>query len=271
MSDEQLSPRSGDATAILSVDGLEVRYGPVTAVRGATFDVGKGRVVVLLGANGAGKSSLLKAIVGLEPIAGGSAMLEGHDIRHLATHRRIALGIGYLPEGRGVFPNMTVEENILAGLRRMGDRSDVTEQAFELFPVLSQRRKQLAGSMSGGEQQMLSLSRALAGKPTLLLVDELSLGLAPRIVAQLFEKVGELRETGMTIVLVEQFAHAALRVADYAGVFVRGEMTRFAPASDLVALSPDELAQLYFGTAEDSRTTNGQAATLKATTEVPDR
>jgi branched-chain amino acid transport system ATP-binding protein len=269
MSVEEVTSRSGEDRPMLSVDGVEVRYGPLSAVRGVTFEVRAGQVVVLLGANGAGKSSLLKAIVGLERIAGGSAELDGTDISHLSTHRRIGLGMGYLPEGRGVFPNMTVEENILAGLRRLSDRGDVMEQAFELFPVLSQRRKQVAGSMSGGEQQMLSLSRALAGKPRLLLVDELSLGLAPRIVAQLFEKVGELRATGMTIVLVEQFAHAALRVADYAGIFVRGEMTRFAAASELLALSPDELAHLYFGTADESRATNGQAATTKATTEVP--
>jgi branched-chain amino acid transport system ATP-binding protein len=246
-----------------------VRYGPLSAVRGVTFDVSRGQVVVLLGANGAGKSSLLKAIVGLEPIASGSAMLAGKDLSHLATHKRIGLGMGYLPEGRGVFPNMTVEENIIAGVRRNEDLQDVMSQAFELFPQLSQRRKQLAGSMSGGEQQMLSLSRALAGKPSVLLVDELSLGLAPKIVAQLFEKVGELRTTGVTLVLVEQFAHTALRVADYAGVFVRGDMIKFAPAAEFASLSPDELAQLYFGTTDGTRAADGPTATSTSTTEDP--
>jgi branched-chain amino acid transport system ATP-binding protein len=271
MSDTSVTSPTNGGTAVLSVQGLEVRYGPLSAVRGVTFDVQQGQVVVLLGANGAGKSSLLKAIVGLEPIANGSATLAGKDLRHLPTHRRIGLGMGYLPEGRGVFPNMTVQENILAGVRRNEDRQDVMDQAFELFPVLSERRKQIAGSMSGGEQQMLSLSRALAGKPTVLLVDELSLGLAPKIVAQLFEKVGELRNTGVTLVLVEQFAHTALRVADYAGVFVRGDMIRFAPAAELASLTPDELAHLYFGTADGTRPAGGLAATTKATTEDPDR
>ena len=243
----------------LAVDAVDVHYGPIRAVHGATFDVRPGELVVLLGANGAGKSSLLKALLGLEPMAAGNAALGDVDLGGLPTHRRTAIGIGYLPEGRGVFPNLTVEENILTRLRgRKGPGASAVDSAYELFPVLGERRKQLAGSMSGGEQQMLSLSRALAGSPKLLLLDELSLGLAPRIVEQLFQKVGELRDAGMSILLVEQFAHAALRVADRAGVFVRGEMMRFGAASELAALSPDALAGLYFGTADGSDDETGE-------------
>lgn len=252
MSDVMSASPSPQASPILRVDALEVRYGPLHAVRGVTFDVRPGELVVLLGANGAGKSSLLKALIGLEPIAAGTAALAGADLARLPLHRRAAAGLGYLPEGRGVFPNLTVEENIQVGLRRGGDQARIFESAFELFPVLAERRRQIAGSMSGGEQQMLSLSRALAGEPRLLLLDELSLGLAPRIVSQLFAKVGELRDHGMSILLVEQFAHAALRVADRAGIVVRGEMTRLGTASELAALSPEELAHLYFGTEEAS-------------------
>jgi branched-chain amino acid transport system ATP-binding protein len=252
------------AEPMLSVDSLEVHYGPLRAVRGVTFDVGAGEVVLLLGANGAGKSSLLKALIGLVPIASGSATMAGTVLAKLPVHERAQLGLGYLPEGRGVFPTMTVEENISVGLRTGGDRERAFETAYALFPNLSKRRTQIAGSMSGGEQQMLSLSRALAGEPKLLLLDELSLGLAPQIVSQLFAKVAELRAAGMSILLVEQFAHAALRIADRAGVVVRGEMTRFAPASELAALDPDELAHLYFGTDDK----NGSAAVRDSVPEI---
>ena len=246
------APAATPGGPLLQIDSLEVHYGPLRAVRGVSFDVAPGEVVVLLGANGAGKSSLLKALIGLEPIAAGSVTFDGKDLAKIPIHRRALGGIGYLPEGRGVFPTMTVEENIAVGLQSESDRKTAFETAFSLFPVLQERRKQIAGSMSGGEQQMLSLSRALAGQPKLLLLDELSLGLAPRIVQQLFAKVGELRGAGMSILIVEQFAHAALRVADRAGVVVRGEMTRFSPAAELAALAPDELAGLYFGTEADS-------------------
>jgi branched-chain amino acid transport system ATP-binding protein len=252
---------SSPGEPILSVDSLEVHYGPLHAVRGVSFDVKPGEVVVLLGANGAGKSSLLKALVGLEAIAAGTATFAGTSLAKLPLHRRAGIGLGYLPEGRGVFPNMTVEENIAVGVRKDGDRARAFESAYALFPVLGKRQRQIAGSMSGGEQQMLSLSRALASDPKLLLLDELSLGLAPQIVTQLFAKVAELRAAGMSILLVEQFAHAALRVADRAGVVVRGTMTRFAPASELAALEPDELAHLYFGTNDQYGSTAEEPST----------
>ena len=240
------------AGPVLSISGLEVHYGPLHAVESISLDVGRGELVALLGANGAGKSSLLRAVVGLERAAAGTVALLGQDLKGVARHRRAQMGVGYVPEGRGVFPTMSVEENIVVPLGRGADRSRALSIAFELFPVLGERRKQVAGSMSGGEQQMLSLARALAGEPSLLLVDELSLGLAPMIVRQLIEKVGELRDGGMSILLVEQFAHAALQVADRAGIMVRGRMTRLGPGAELAALNHDELAQAYFGTARQA-------------------
>ncbi len=247
------SGRAGGSAAhagpVLSVSGLEVHYGPLHAVEAISLDVGRGELVALLGANGAGKSSLLRAVVGLEKAAAGTVTLLGRDLAGVARHRRAQMGMGYVPEGRGVFPTMSVEENIVVALGRHADRSRALSIAFDLFPVLGQRRKQVAGSMSGGEQQMLSLARGLASEPSVLLVDELSLGLAPMIVRQLIEKVGELRDAGMSILLVEQFAHAALLVADRAGIVVRGRMTRLGPAAELASLSHDELAQEYFGTA----------------------
>jgi len=234
---------------VLSVTEVQVHYGAMHAVESISFDVGQGELVALLGANGAGKSSLLRAIVGLERAAAGTVVLLGCELSGIARHRRAQMGMGYVPEGRGVFPTMSVEENILVGLRRTDDRSKALSIAYDLFPVLLGRRKQVAGSMSGGEQQMLSLARAMAGEPKLLLVDELSLGLAPMIVRQLIEKIGQLRDGGMSILLVEQFAHAALQIADRAGIMVRGQMTRLGPAAELAALNHDELAQEYFGTA----------------------
>jgi branched-chain amino acid transport system ATP-binding protein len=246
MATTELRP-AGPDHATLDVRGASVEYGTLKAVQDVSFDVRPGEVVVLLGANGAGKSSLLKALIGFEPLASGEAEFKGEDISRKRVHQRAAMGIGYLPEGRGVFANMTVEDNIAAGVPRGGSLDDALSRAFTLFPKLEVRRKQIAGSMSGGEQQMLSLSRAIASNPELLLLDELSLGLAPKIVVQLLEQVGVLRDNGHSILLVEQFAHAALRVADRAGIMVRGQLTHFGDAATLSRLSPEELARLYFG------------------------
>lgn len=246
MATVQQRPAASDE-ATLAVRGVTVEYGALTAVKDVSFDVRPGEIVVLLGANGAGKSSLLKALIGFEPIADGDAEFKGKDLSSLRLHQRAAMGVGYLPEGRGVFANMTVEDNIAAGVRRGANVDEALSRAFALFPKLEARRKQVAGSMSGGEQQMLSLSRAIASNPDLLLLDELSLGLAPKIVVQLLEQVGVLRDRGHSILLVEQFAHAALSVADRAGIMVRGKLTHFGDAASLSRLSPEELARLYFG------------------------
>jgi branched-chain amino acid transport system ATP-binding protein len=235
----------------LRVTGLHVRYGQLIAVQDLSLDVGAGELVVLLGANGAGKSSLLRAIMGLVRAAEGSVELDGHLLGKLASHRRVGYGLGYLPEGRGVFPTMTVEENILVGLHSSGRRALALETAYDLFPRLGERRRQMAGSLSGGEQQMLSLSRALAGDPSVLLLDEPSLGLAPAMVVQLFAKIAQLRDGGKSILLVEQFAHAALKIADRAGVMVRGRLREVGSAAHFERMTPDELAGHYFGVADE--------------------
>jgi branched-chain amino acid transport system ATP-binding protein len=242
------SAENGAAPPALKIDGLEVHYGPLRAVNNVSFVVPAGELVVLLGANGAGKSSLLKAVMGLEPAAAGSIELDGQPLDTLPPHRRVALGLGYAPEGRGVFPTMTVEDNIVAGLGAGGNRSEALDLAYGLFARLKERSKQVAGSLSGGEQQMLSVSRGLACGPKVLLLDELSLGLAPAIVSELFKRIAELRDRGTSILLVEQFAHAALAIANSAGVMVVGELTRFGDAEELRRLSPDQLAAEYFPT-----------------------
>ena len=242
-----MSGAAAEHPRVLDVRGITVRYGQLTAVQDLSLDVRRGELVVLLGANGAGKSSLLRALMGIEKPAAGSIELDGKPLGKAASHQRVARGLGYLPEGRGVFPNLTVEENILAGLKSMGQKAQALDTAYTLFPRMGERRKQVAGSLSGGEQQMLSLSRALAGDPKILLLDELSLGLAPRVVVQLFEKIAELRDSGRSILLVEQFAHAALRIAERAGVMVSGRLTRFGPASEFSRMTADELASTYFG------------------------
>lgn len=241
------------AGPVLAVHDLVVQYGHVQAVQEMSLEVWPGEVVTLLGANGAGKSSLLRAVVGLERPSQGSVSLLGKNLAGVARHRRAKMGMGFVPEGRGIFPAMTVEENIVVPLGRTADRSRALGIAFDLFPILGQRRKQVAGSMSGGEQQMLSLARSLASEPRVLLVDELSLGLAPMVVRNLIEKVGELRDAGMSVLLVEQFAQAALMVADRAGIVVQGRMTRFGPAASLRALSHEELVREYFGARDSNK------------------
>jgi branched-chain amino acid transport system ATP-binding protein len=232
--------------SVLTMDQVSVDYGELRAVNTVSLSLASGELVLLLGSNGAGKSSLMQAVIGLVKMSDGEISLEGETLQGMSTSSRVRKGIGYLPEGRGVFPSLTVEENVMTGLLQNDDRQAVLERSFTLFPRLGERRKQLAGSLSGGEQQMVSLSRALAGSPRLLLLDEPSLGLAPAIVSDLFASVAKLRDEGMTILLVEQFAHAALRIADRAGVMVRGHLTEMVPAAELAALSADELAQQYF-------------------------
>jgi len=249
-----VDPQRGSTAGppVLRVEQLRVRYDKLTAVHGVDLELRPGTICVLLGLNGAGKSSIMNAITGLVPADSGTIALGGRDIGSLPAHRRARSGLAYLPEGRGVFPSLTVEQNLLLGSARRADDAKAMETAFTLFPVLGQRRTQTAGYLSGGEQQMLSLARCLAGRPTLLLLDEPSLGLAPRIVEELFATLHRLREDGLSILMVEQFAHAALAVSDTAGVLVRGELTRFGPAEALRGLSPEDLGDLFFSDADDS-------------------
>ncbi|HEY6822088.1 MAG TPA: ABC transporter ATP-binding protein [Burkholderiales bacterium] len=213
---------------MLSVEGLECRYGKVAAVRGLSLEVKQGELVSLIGANGAGKTTTLKAISGVLFPFKGKITFEGEDITRAGARRVLELGIAHCPEGRRVFPYMSVRENLEMGcyLRRdaAGIESDM-KRLFERFPILAERREQAAGTLSGGEQQMLAISRALMSRPKLVLFDEPSLGLAPNIVERTFDIIGQIRSEGVTVVMVEQNALAALELSDRAYVMEQGQVT----------------------------------------------
>lgn len=214
---------------MLKLESVQVSYGAIQAVKGVSLEVREGEVVTILGANGAGKSTLLKSIAGLEPAASGRILVAGQDCTRVPPHRRVALGVAMSPEGRGVFADQTVRENLMLGA--YGRRRDVAaveraiEREFDRFPRLREREHQHAGTLSGGEQQMLAISRALMSEPRLLLLDEPSLGLAPLVIKSIFDAIRQLRESGLTILLVEQMARQALGVADRAYVLETGRIT----------------------------------------------
>jgi branched-chain amino acid transport system ATP-binding protein len=238
------------ADELLAVEGLLVRYGPIVAVREVSLRVGQGEIVALLGANGAGKSSFLNAVAGLVPAAGGRVRFRGEEIQRLAPERIVKRGLSLTPEGRRVFPRLTVADNLRLGAVPQSDRSSVAaarERVFELFPILSERSAQVAGTLSGGQQQMLAIGRSLMAGPKLLLLDEPSLGLAPILVDQIFELLARLREQGTTILLVEQNVHRALELADRAYVLASGEIEREGPAAELRASAEIERAYLGIG------------------------
>jgi branched-chain amino acid transport system ATP-binding protein len=209
----------------LSIRNLEVRYGPALAVNGISLDVSAGESVAVLGSNGAGKSTLARAVSGLIPVTSGQIFFQGKDITKMAAHKVRQEGIVYLPEGRGIFPALTVTENLrlAACLLPRADRKAAVASGRELFPSLMRRSSAIAGTLSGGEQQMLSLCRALILTPKLIIADEMSLGLAPQLVDQVFESLRLLRESGATILLIEQFIHRALAFSDTALLLARGE------------------------------------------------
>jgi branched-chain amino acid transport system ATP-binding protein len=214
---------------MLKLQDVDLAYGPIAAVRKASIDVEAGEVVAIVGGNGAGKSTLLKGIAGLMPVGSGHIFFDGEEISRLASHKRVARGIALSPEGRQVFPDQTVYDNLTLGayFRRLSNdalEAEVDEQ-FKLFPKLRERRDQLAVTLSGGEQQMLAIARALMGKPRLLLLDEPSLGLAPKIIQEIFDIIVSLRRSGITILLVEQMANMALAIADRAYVLETGSVT----------------------------------------------
>ncbi|OZI75087.1 ABC transporter ATP-binding protein [Bordetella genomosp. 12] len=221
---------------MLHIEEMAIAYGPVRALRGVSLHIEQGEIVALLGANGAGKSSLLRGVMGLVPAAGG-LRFAGRDLRGLSTPERVMAGLAMAPEGRQVFTDQTVHENLLLGgylLRR--DKPRVARQIegyFEMFPRLRERRDQIAGTLSGGEQQMLAIARALMSNPRLLILDEPSLGLAPLVTADIFRGLKRLREAGTTILLVEQMANQALAIADRAYVLEGGTMTLQGPAGEL--------------------------------------
>lgn len=214
---------------MLKLDNVKVSYGAIEAVKGVSLEVRKGEVVTIIGANGAGKSTLLKSIAGLEPVKDGRILVDGQDCTYVPTHRRVGLGLAMSPEGRGVFPDQTVLENLMLGAysRRRDTQAieKAIEREFQRFPRLRERQNQLSGTLSGGEQQMLAIARALMSEPRLLLLDEPSLGLAPLIIKDIFEAIRQLRHSGLTILLVEQMAKQALGVADRAYVLETGCIT----------------------------------------------
>jgi branched-chain amino acid transport system ATP-binding protein len=235
---------------MLKLESVNVSYGAIQAVRDVSIDVPRGEVVTIIGANGAGKSTLLKSIVGLEPVAGGRISFDGQDITTTPAHRRTGMGVALSPEGRGVFSDQSVRDNLLLGAYSKKSDSARTEQKIEqfftMFPRLEERQEQLAGTLSGGEQQMLAIARALMSEPKLLLLDEPSLGLAPLIIRDIFNTIRALRETGLTILLVEQMANQALGVADRAYVLETGRITLQGKGSDL--LNDPKVRAAYLGT-----------------------
>ncbi len=232
---------------MLAVRNLHTYYGGIAALRGISFDVPRGSVIALIGANGAGKSTTLNTISGLLAPRRGTIQFEGRDVAGWRAERVAALGLVQVPEGRQVLAPLTVEENLLLGAytrRDRGVRADLAA-VYERFPRLSERRGQIAGSLSGGEQQMLAIGRALMSRPKLLMLDEPSLGLAPLIVQEVFRAVAALKEQGATILLVEQNARKALAVADYAYVLEGGEIAQAGPAA---ALRDDpRIVEAYLG------------------------
>jgi branched-chain amino acid transport system ATP-binding protein len=235
---------------MLKLESVSISYGAIQAVRDVSIDVPRGEVVTIIGANGAGKSTLLKSIVGLEPVAGGRISFDGQDITTTPAHRRTGMGVALSPEGRGVFSDQSVRDNLLLGAYSKKSDSARTEQKIEqfftMFPRLEERQEQLAGTLSGGEQQMLAIARALMSEPKLLLLDEPSLGLAPLIIRDIFNTIRALRETGLTILLVEQMANQALGVADRAYVLETGRITLQGKGSDL--LNDPNVRAAYLGT-----------------------
>ncbi|WP_298214837.1 ABC transporter ATP-binding protein [Acidocella sp.] len=240
-------------SALLSIRGLSVAYGQIEALKNASLEVGQGEVVAILGANGAGKTTLMRAISGLAPKRAGSIHWEGREITRLAADKIVRLGIAQAPEGRRVFGTLTVAENLeLGGYTRPAREVRAgLEEVYRLFPRLAERRRQLAGTLSGGEQQMLAIGRALLARPRLLLLDEPSLGLAPLIVQGIFANLKEIAAGGITILLVEQNARAALRLADRGYVLEVGRVVMSDSAAALLA-SP-EIRDAYLGRGAGAR------------------
>ncbi|KIP51720.1 ABC transporter ATP-binding protein [Leucobacter komagatae] len=235
------------ADPILRVTDLKVSYGKVEAVRGLSFDVRAGSLVTLVGANGAGKSSIINAITGIVKPASGKIFFEGQDITRTGSHKLVKRGLVQVPEGRQVLSTLTIAENLQIGARllRSGSAAAI-DGIYDRFPVLGERRQLPAGSLSGGEQQMLAIGRAMLAQPRVIFMDEPSMGLAPMIVDEVFNVIEEIRSDGTTVVLVEQNARRALQAADEGHVLQNGEIVRSGTAADLLA--DDGIIQAYLGT-----------------------
>ncbi|MFF3436978.1 ABC transporter ATP-binding protein [Streptosporangium sp. NPDC002721] len=255
---------------LLEVKDIRVHYGKIEALKGISVEVNEGEIVTLIGANGAGKTTTLKTISGLRGLSSGSILFDGKDISKMPGHKRVLAGLGQAPEGRGVFPGMTVHDNLLMGAyTRSGDFSADLAEVYELFPRLAERRTQMGGTMSGGEQQMLAIGRALMAKPKVLLLDEPSMGLAPLLVQQIFEIIEEINRRGTTVLLVEQNAQQALKLAHRAYVLETGKVVKSAPADELLNDPAVQAAYLGGGAeidlkAEAAHTTPAPAAPAPA-------
>jgi branched-chain amino acid transport system ATP-binding protein len=235
---------------LLEVDGLCVNYGHIEAIRDISFGVEEGSVATLIGANGAGKTTTLKTISGLRRVRAGAIRFDGQDITHAPPYQRVLMGLSQSPEGRGVFPGMTVRENLDMGAFVRKDRRSAAYQqdldrVFDLVPRLKERELQAAGSLSGGEQQMLAIGRALMAKPRLLLLDEPSMGLAPKLIQQIFSIISEINQQGTTVLLVEQNAAQALKRADTAHILETGEIVRSGTGAELSG--DDAVRAAYLG------------------------
>jgi len=236
---------------MLKIENLSVHYGGIHALQGIGFEVPDGKIVSLIGANGAGKSTTLKAIVGLVKASGGSVSWNDERLTGLGTKDIVSKGVVLVPEGRRVFPNLTVDENLSLGAYARSDKDGIAKdrkRVFELFPRLEERKRQKAGTLSGGEQQMLAVGRALMSRPKLLMMDEPSLGLAPIVVKMIFGIIREINKTGVTVLLIEQNAKAALEVADQGYVLETGRITLSGPGRELLA--DDRVRKAYLGEAQ---------------------
>ncbi len=233
---------------LLQVKDLEVHYGAIQALRGVTLEVPAGEVVALIGANGAGKTTTLRAVSRMVKASGGAVRFGGDDVSRYASHDLVARGMAHAPEGRGIFLNLTVKENLDLGAYLRADKGAIIEDlehAYQLFPLLKERRGQVAGTLSGGEQQMLAVARALMSRPRLMLLDEPSLGLAPQVVERIFAVLREVNQAGVALLLVEQNAHKALRLAHRAYVLETGTVVMSGTGRELLA-SP-EVRKAYLG------------------------
>ncbi|HBB61612.1 MAG TPA: ABC transporter ATP-binding protein [Lachnospiraceae bacterium] len=233
---------------MLKVENLKVRYGMIEAIKGISFEVRDGEIVTLIGANGAGKTTTMHAISGLLKPASGSITMDGQDLVKMPSHKIVSLGLAQVPEGRRVFAQQTVEENLVLGAYTRRDKSGIEEdqeRVFDLFPRLKERRTQLAGTLSGGEQQMLAMGRALMAKPKLVLMDEPSMGLSPLLVKEIFHIIEDINKQGTTVLLVEQNARMALAIADRAYVLETGKITLEGTGEELA--KDERVRKAYLG------------------------
>ncbi|AYV27221.1 ABC transporter ATP-binding protein [Streptomyces sp. CJ_13] len=235
-------------TALLKVEDLKVAYGKIEAVKGISFEVNEGEIVCLVGTNGAGKTTTLRTLSGLLKPAGGTITFDGKPLAQVPAHKIVSLGLAHSPEGRHIFPRLTITENLQLGAFLRTDKEGIekdVQRAYEMFPILGERRKQAAGTLSGGEQQMLAMGRALMSRPKLLMLDEPSMGLSPLMMQKIMATIAELKATGTTILLVEQNAQAALSLADQAHVMEIGKIVLSGTGQDL--LHNEDVRKAYLG------------------------